>query len=340
MKTTHFNKQKTAESMNETLQKKFGQKLDLQNFSVEQLQRASSLIESKLSEIRKTKFNETLTNEEFHRLKMMHDVVKTALEERAVSKAQQKFMGMVHAAKKGEKPASKEVAKAAKSMTGKEAEKFAKTKHEGLPEKKKKTKSVSEAKKAKPDFLDIDKDGDKKEPMKKAVKDKKRMKESIDRLVILAEGEEAKAEIIMSVRNMVDRFTAWSEDIAKMQAQTAMELADEIRDQMGQETAEMFTQQVQPALDSALEGVKSARESLNNTITVLTGESSAPMGAEPEANQDQETDAELPAETPGEEPGPEKIDIDLDELPPEPEGRAKRESIEQRIRITKLLVGS
>jgi hypothetical protein len=338
MKTTNFNKQKTAESMNETLQKKFGQKLDLHNFSVEQLQRASSLIETKISEIRKSKFNETLTNEEFHRLKMMHDVVKTALEERAVSKAQQKFMGMVHAAKKGEKPASKKVAKAAKSMTGKEAKKFAKTKHAGLPEKKKKTESVSEAKKAKPDFLDLDKDGNKKEPMKKAVKDKK-MKESIDRLVILAEGEEAKAEIIMSVRNMVDRFTAWSEDIAKMQAQTAMELADEIRDQMGQETAEMFIQAAQPALDSALEGVKGARESLNNTITVLTGESSAPMGAEPEEDQDQEPDAELPAETPGEESGPDKIDIDLDELPPEPEGRAKRESIEQRIRITKLLVG-
>ena len=30
----------------------------------------------------------------------------------------------------------------------------------------------AEAKKAKPDFLDMDKDGDKKEPMKKAVKDK------------------------------------------------------------------------------------------------------------------------------------------------------------------------
>jgi hypothetical protein len=37
----------------------------------------------------------------------------------------------------------------------------------------KKEESVKEAKKAKPDFLDMDKDGDKKEPMKKALKDKK-----------------------------------------------------------------------------------------------------------------------------------------------------------------------
>jgi hypothetical protein len=38
-------------------------------------------------------------------------------------------------------------------------------------------KIVKEAKKAKPDFLDVDKDGDKKEPFKKAVKDKKAVKE-------------------------------------------------------------------------------------------------------------------------------------------------------------------
>jgi hypothetical protein len=55
--------------------------------------------------------------------------------EKAVSKKQQKFMGMVHAAKKGEKPASKEVAKAAKGISSKEAEKFASTKHKGLPDK-------------------------------------------------------------------------------------------------------------------------------------------------------------------------------------------------------------
>jgi len=36
---------------------------------------------------------------------------------------------------------------------------------------------VAEAKKSKPDFLDVDKDGDKKEPMKKAVKDKEEKKD-------------------------------------------------------------------------------------------------------------------------------------------------------------------
>jgi len=64
--------------------------------------------------------------------------------EKATSKKQQKFMGMVHAAQKGEKPASPEVAKVAKEMPKKAAKDFAATKHKGLPEKKKKEESVEE----------------------------------------------------------------------------------------------------------------------------------------------------------------------------------------------------
>ena len=53
----------------------------------------------------------------------------------AVSKAQQKFMGMVHAAQKGEMKPTGAVKKAAKSMTKKAATDFASTKHKGLPKK-------------------------------------------------------------------------------------------------------------------------------------------------------------------------------------------------------------
>jgi hypothetical protein len=74
--------------------------------------------------IRKAKATGELTKEEY-------------IEEKALSRAQQRFMGMVYAAKKGGTPASPEVAKAAEGMSKKAARDFAKTKHEGLPEKKK-----------------------------------------------------------------------------------------------------------------------------------------------------------------------------------------------------------
>ena len=61
----------------------------------------------------------------------------------AQSKAQQRFMGMVHAAQKGdlENP-SKEVEKAADSMTDKAAKDFASTKHKGLPNHVKKENKI------------------------------------------------------------------------------------------------------------------------------------------------------------------------------------------------------
>jgi len=54
--------------------------------------------------------------------------------EKAVSRKQQRFMGMVHAAQKGEQPASGAVAKVARSMKKKDAKDFASTSHKGLPE--------------------------------------------------------------------------------------------------------------------------------------------------------------------------------------------------------------
>jgi len=59
------------------------------------------------------------------------------------SKQQQKFMGMVHAYKKGElKNASKAVKDAAKSMSKKDTKDYASTKHKGLPKKVKKENRI------------------------------------------------------------------------------------------------------------------------------------------------------------------------------------------------------
>ena len=65
------------------------------------------------------------------------------LNEKSVSKSQQRFFGMVRQAQKtGEKKAtSPEVARVASSIKMKDAKKFASTKHKGLPEKKVKKES-------------------------------------------------------------------------------------------------------------------------------------------------------------------------------------------------------
>jgi hypothetical protein len=63
----------------------------------------------------------------------------------AQSKAQQRFMGMVHAVQKGDMEApSKEVDKAADSMSKKDAKDYASTSHKGLPNKKENMKITKE----------------------------------------------------------------------------------------------------------------------------------------------------------------------------------------------------
>ena len=88
------------------------------------------------------------------------EVVDEASE--AQKKAREKFMAMVKSKKEKKEESVKE-----SSKTDDDAE--AKKKKE---EKKKKIAKIMDEG-SKPDFLDMDKDGDKKEPMKKALKDKK-----------------------------------------------------------------------------------------------------------------------------------------------------------------------
>lgn len=100
----------------------------------------------------------------------------------------------------------------------------------------------------------------------------------------LTEGEEDKAELIMAARDMVDRVTSWMEDTAEMQAESMLELADAIRDEMGSEASESFVATVKPSLESLYTALESTRGSLTQGVGQLTGEAEAPapdMGAEP-----------------------------------------------------------
>jgi hypothetical protein len=93
-------------------------------------------VQSKLAKIE----GMMISIDEYMQNQASDDGEEEPIAEKAVSKKQQRFMGMVHAAQKGEKPASKAVGKVAKTMKKKDAEDFASTKHKGLPEKVKSKK--------------------------------------------------------------------------------------------------------------------------------------------------------------------------------------------------------
>lgn len=100
----------------------------------------------------------------------------------------------------------------------------------------------------------------------------------------ITEGEEDKAELVMAAKDMVDRITSWMEDTAEMQADSMLQLADAIRDEIGSEASESFVATVKPSLESLYTALESTRGSLTQGVGQLTGEAEAPapdMGAEP-----------------------------------------------------------
>jgi len=165
--------------------------------------------------------------------------------------------------------------------------------------------------KAKPDFLDMDKDGDKKEPMKKAVKDKKVkenstcsgncncnpctcdncqcgkvaetkeekatniVEEKMIEIKKLLEQEVEKAEIVIAAKSIVDELQNMIEDLGKLQNDELGAIVDQMSYQYGGDAAANFNTAVASQLETLLGSIKSAKEAVNNEVLVLTGEAPA-----------------------------------------------------------------
>ena len=232
------------------------------------------------------------------------------VDEKAVSKAQQRAAGIALAAKrKGETPPGKGAAAEMAKMSTKELEKFAGTKHKNLPAKK--DESVNQG----------------------------------EEMTRVTEGEIQQASAIVTAKTMVDRVGRWIEELSGMENDTLLQLGDSIRDEIGQEQAKAFIEAVAPAIQQALETLKGTRDSLSNSVrTLATGEQPADMlGAEPAEGG--EADMAEPAapdamNMPAEEPAADEFAAAEPAAGgAEAPGREQRESINYQSRLLKVLAG-
>ena len=86
------------------------------------------------------------------------------------------------------------------------------------------------------------------------------------------EGVEEQSELILAAKDMMDKVTAFLEDLATMKTESMLELADRIRDEMGAEKSDAFLQKVKPAIEQAETTLGQTRTELDNGVRVLTGE--------------------------------------------------------------------
>ena len=142
MKTTDFNSTLTSSKLKENIEKQFGANVNLTKYSREQLEDFRNKLRTKIFQQEGTsKLNDLLTNETYQKNKAMLELLNTRIKE----------------------------------MLGEDIKKL-RDKMTELSEAKKGVRAPKYAKKAagaKPDFLDIDDDGNKKEKMKDAASDKK-----------------------------------------------------------------------------------------------------------------------------------------------------------------------
>jgi len=144
--------------------------------------------------------------------------MRESLQEKSVSQAQQKMMGMALAYKRGEMPdASPEVKKMANSMSMKDLEDFAKTKHKGLPKKVEESTLVSE-KVSDDDWVHINRAGSFHNPMKDTIIGYSKAGMDPNRAPKLKSGANAAMRVKVakekgySIKESVDEADSWKKD--------------------------------------------------------------------------------------------------------------------------------
>jgi hypothetical protein len=363
MKFTQLKSTPTAENLNNRVAQMFGSKIKLESFTVEQLTAARDKLANQLQVIEnQANFDAIHTSEAYQKNRLFLKVIEqkiaelqitpsddTAAEETVLDTtvqtvqttqptsttvtqsedtvdenvSRQHFQYVADTLKDIQDPAKRaEYAKHHSAIFQHFNPNFdhAKFMSAAGVEMKEPAEAVAEAK---PDFLDMDKDGDKKEPMKKAIKDKEKKKD-------IKEAAEDTAKIVMAANSMVDKITGWLEDTAKMQTEVNLDLGDEIRNEMGSEKAEEFIAAMKPAIEQLYTQLETVRKSFTGGVAVLTGEEApATLGADAPTDDIEDLETEVEPEV-----TPDTADDFTASEPAtggeEPADRKKRESIIRR----------
>ncbi len=163
----------------------------------------------------------------------------------------------------------------------------------------------------------------------------------------LTEGEIQQAQSIVTAKTMVDRVGRWIEELSGMENDTLLQLGDQIRDEMGSEQAKNFISAVAPAIQQALENLKTTRETLATGVRTLTGEEQGAemLGGEPGSEGGMGSDEMSPSE-PDELNAEPAIGGEDEFAAAEPAaggledtGREQRESINYENRLLRVLAG-
>lgn len=330
MQIREFNQPVTSKALNESLAKKFGYRLQLENFSDIQLNDAINKLRTRISQYELSEsFDSVLESPEYQKTRLMLDCLNQEMMEREMTSAEKEEEKKIKA--KTDKSGMKS---SMKKQYGKEKGEnvyFATIRKRAMDESIPESwidSAISRMSLGESDH----------EELKAELQVRYDINESTASWM-LCEGEEDKAEIIMATKDMVDRITGWLEDVAAMKAEQLLELQDSIRGSLGSDVAQQYGDAVKPALEAIYTALETSRQGLQGALALVSGGEAPTMGAPagPEGALDTAAaglEGELGAEVP---PVPGAGEEEMT-TPPAPEaGREKRESVDYSRRLGILL---
>lgn len=240
MKTTDFTATISSSKLKENMNKMFGVNVSLDKYSREQLEDMRNKLRTRVFQQEGSAgINDLLTNETYQKDKAMLALLNTRIKEMLgedIKKLRDKMTELSEAKKGVRAPKHKIHAQgtAAKDYDGDGKKESPKDEVWGS-----RAKAAAKAGKpfeesAKPDFLDMDKDGNKKEPMKNAVKDKKVKEETgkFDKTATTWTDKSGQKHPAQRVTRKTDQLAGASDDAAEKKAKKTKEsVAQEGKDE-------------------------------------------------------------------------------------------------------------
>ena len=379
MNITDIFNNRSPKKINEAIETVFGKKLDLEAFTIEQLEDSRNRLRTQIYTVRNSSgFNETVENDSYTKAQWMLDAINAEVmqrESQMVEEAQEFFV-MLSGPRSGQSepyqgpfnspdeaqawidtespnPEDYEVGEYPAGQfgqyeNGEEVDGgFDPLKHIDNP--------TQGERDAAPD-VDRGNYGDRAAMMRSAEADG-RLRDSIEQninngedMTQVRESATDKASAVVTAKTMVDRVGRWIEELAGMENDTLLSLGDTIRDEMGQDQAKAFLSNVAPAIQQALQNLKATRETLATGVRGLTGEeqSAELIGSEtPDMGGDIGADVgnEIAPVGPDEmNTGEEATADEFGASEPavggmETAGRAQRESIDRSSQLLRVLAG-
>lgn len=343
----------TAATLNESLEKRFGQRIKLEDFSLEQLQNSRNKVRTALSQVETNEsYDKVHTSETYQKNKLFLDILNAEIAEREHVAESNIKEGKK---KKYKSDAQRKAIHAAKNedidMTM-QMQPEVDSHHEDQMQQR----QLSTIEDAADELSDLIARSDElPEWVKKKIvlatsyvdtaRDYMKSASKIDREMsmesIVREGAEDQAEIVMATKNMVDKLTSWMEDTGEMQTESMLDLSDSIRNNLGEEISQQYTSLIKPALESLYTSMEQVRSTLVDGVRLVAGEEVEDMPGseldidddlEPTVDQEDDLDLEEPAEL-DDEFGAADAAAGADEEA----GRERRESIERPVRLARML---